>query len=792
MSEPTNALLIRADAGPEIGAGHAMRCLALAQAWQDIGGTATFALGGSLPGLEGRLRSERIAVERIAVQSGGPEDADQAIRLARRLNSTWMVVDGYRFTEDYLRRIRTAGLCVLLIDDCGQAGHYSAELVLNQNIHAHVSLYEDREPQTRLLLGTRYAMLRREFAAWRTWCRETRSDVRQLLVALGGSDQRDAALKVIRAIQEIASEGTEAVIATGGSDEYVQVLHSAATGGHARIRVARNVENIPELMARSDVAVCAAGSTCWEAAFMGLPSLLGTLADYQKPMADGLHQAGAAVMLGSLAALSPGEIADALARLIAEPATRDAMGRRGRELVDGRGANRVAAQIQLEKLTLRPVDPNDRRMIWQWSNEPEARAASFHAGFITWEQHIRWFGSQLEDPNVHFCVAEWPIGFPVGQIRCHVTGNEATVSVALAPQWRDLGYGTRFIDMMSQHTFESTNVCLIHAYVKPGNHASIRAFTKAGYSQHGVTRIEGQDSLDLVRRRPPDSSPIAGIELSDKAGLGEEAPHHRDDSRSEQGPRSESVIVSIMQPTYLPWLGYFDLIDQSDVFVFLDVAQLVKQSWHQRNRIKVGHELRWLTVPVKKSGRRDQSIEETEITCALDFPRCHIGLIQNSYGRAPYFRQYFPALKSILESAGPSLSTLDQRLIRWMTEVLGLSTEFKNSSALAAQGKRSERLVEICEEVGATTLLAPIGSAVYMLTEPEVFARHGITVRFQNYEHPEYRQMSQPFLPYASTIDLLFNEGERALDIIRSGRRSNHTMDEARNIPQPAQPGGGA
>jgi hypothetical protein len=242
------------------------------------------------------------------------------------------------------------------------------------------------------------------------------------------------------------------------------------------------------------------------------------------------------------------------------------------------------------------------------------------------------------------------------------------------------------------------------------------------------------------------------------------------------------MIAAIMQPTYLPWLGYFDLIDQSDIFVFLDSVQFERRSWQQRNQIKTNDRLEWLTVPVLKSGHYDQVIKDVEIMYTDLFPMKHIRTIEHNYRRSANFGKYFPPLTSILEAREPMLSALNQRLILWLAKMFGIRTEFTRSSDMHAKGSRSALLANICRELGATTYLSPLGSAGYIVEEQGIFAQNGITVLFQHYEHPQYRQPSEPFLPFASALDLLFNEGERSLGIIRSGRLVHYSMDEARQL----------
>ncbi len=236
--------------------------------------------------------------------------------------------------------------------------------------------------------------------------------------------------------------------------------------------------------------------------------------------------------------------------------------------------------------------------------------------------------------------------------------------------------------------------------------------------------------------------------------------------------------IAINQPTYLPWVGYFDLIDQVDLFVVLDNVQFVKQSWQQRNRIRAGNGLQWLTVPVVFRGRLGQLIKDVEIRDS-GFARDHIRAIELAYRRAPFFVQYFPALRQRLEHLREGLLLdLNLGLISWVLEILKINTPPVRASSLSVGGKRTELLANICQAVGATEYLSPLGSAEYLLAEQDVLRSRGVKIEFQNYEHPQYRQVFEPFEPFASIIDLLFNYGEEATTVIRTGRRNSYSVEQ--------------
>jgi len=234
----------------------------------------------------------------------------------------------------------------------------------------------------------------------------------------------------------------------------------------------------------------------------------------------------------------------------------------------------------------------------------------------------------------------------------------------------------------------------------------------------------------------------------------------------------------IMQPTYLPWLGYFDLIDQADVFVFLDTVQFEKQSWQQRNKIRTSEGLEWITVPVLIKGRFGQLIRDVEIN-PVAFPEKHIKQIKQHYGRAPYFHKYFDELADLLimSSKDLSLNNLNIELIQWACSKLSLSPVFYRSSDLGVTGKRTELLVNVLKAIKATQYLSPLSSWDYLKNDHCQMSSHNIALGFHNYAHPEYRQVYDPFIPFVSIIDLVFNEGERSAAVIRSGRREEFRPD---------------
>jgi len=299
----SQSLFIRADATTGIGTGHIMRCLALAQAWQDQSGKVTFISHCESDALRQRLIDEGMNLINIEKSHPDQNDLECTMMVLHEFskqnmqNTTWLVIDGYHFDAAYQKCIKEAGYKLLWIDDCGHSDHYYADLVLNQNISADASFYAHREPDTRLLLGTRYALLRREFKQWCGWQREIPTVARKVLVTLGGGDPENVTLKVVQALEHVSIAGLEAKIIVGPANPNLQILEREISD-HTNLQLITNATNMPALMEWADITVSAGGSTCWEMALMGLPQVIICLADNQISNAEVLDRDTISVNLG--------------------------------------------------------------------------------------------------------------------------------------------------------------------------------------------------------------------------------------------------------------------------------------------------------------------------------------------------------------------------------------------------------------------------------------------------------------------------------------------------------------
>jgi hypothetical protein len=214
-------------------------------------------------------------------------------------------------------------------------------------------------------------------------------------------------------------------------------------------------------------------------------------------------------------------------------------------------------------------------------------------------------------------------------------------------------------------------------------------------------------------------------------------------------------------------LGYFDKIDAADVFIFLDTVQFKKHEWQNRNRIRTSNGWQWLTVPI--IDRFPERIDGVEINAKTDWQRKHCQALRLHYGRAPFWNPLGPELVALLESPWPRLSELNVAVTDLLCRHLGIKTPRLLASSLSAREDPTDRLIDLCRDVGGTAYLAGQSGPSYM--DVGRFAEVGIDAQVQVYTHPKYPQRYQPFVSHLAVIDLLFNCGPESLTVLRSGRR---------------------
>jgi len=213
----------------------------------------------------------------------------------------------------------------------------------------------------------------------------------------------------------------------------------------------------------------------------------------------------------------------------------------------------------------------------------------------------------------------------------------------------------------------------------------------------------------------------------------------------------------------MPWIGYVNLMKQADVFVVYDDVQYTKNDWRNRNKIKTPDGCMWLTVPVKSEGK--MMIKDVRANDTFKWREKHLKSLQMNYGRTFFFEPIYDFIEKVLHGHIDFLYMINMYLICDICRYLGIKTQIKYSSEIGFKDlNKTDRLVAICKNLGATEYLSPNRSADYL--EPEKFETAGIKLQWHNYKHPKYKQQWGDFISNLSVIDLLFNYGKKGGELI--------------------------
>ena len=233
------------------------------------------------------------------------------------------------------------------------------------------------------------------------------------------------------------------------------------------------------------------------------------------------------------------------------------------------------------------------------------------------------------------------------------------------------------------------------------------------------------------------------------------------------------MILTAHQPVYLPWLGLFHKIALAELFCYFDIVQYQKRDFNNRNKIKTSAGEMWLTVPVESKDHLEKNVSTIRIV-QDGWIKKHLRAIELNYRKAPYFDKYYdPFAAKLRSSSTTDLGTLNLELLKYFLAELGIATPIVLASDYDFKGDKSDLVLSMCEVLGATGYI--FGNNGLDYADKLAFQRSGVDLQFQSYNHPEYRQLNGTFLPYMSTLDLLFNEGEMSLEMILTDNVTSFT-----------------
>lgn len=501
-------VLFRVDASARMGIGHLMRCLTLADALRKRGVQIHFVCREHNGNLIALLQEKAIPVTAISTLAiddttrredysawldvTQAEDAEQTIEVLNGEKPDWLVVDHYSLDVEWEQRLRPHVRKLMVIDDLANRPH-ECDVLLDQNYSSggarrYVGLVPDA---CKLLVGPRYALLRPEYAAYRQTARARDGKVRGVLVFFGGSDLQNMTGLALEALSKAELRHLEVDVVIGVNNPHRETLtKQVGARAHAKIYDAR--PHLADLMAKADLAIGAGGATTWERMCLGLPTVVISLAENQRPASEALTKAQLIHYAGHFSDVETDHLARQLQQLSHDVERLTALSAQSQLHVDGLGTLRLVEVLRpsaTDEIRLRPACEEDIVFYYNWANDPYVRKNATNTTSIPWVTHQTWFKDKLHDVNSRMFVLEVS-GLPVGQIRFDMQAGEACIDYSLDMIVRGRGWGSRLVAIGAALMQKIERVPL-RAEVKAGNEASRSIFLEMGFTETS-SRLGGE------------------------------------------------------------------------------------------------------------------------------------------------------------------------------------------------------------------------------------------------------------------------------------------------------------
>lgn len=499
-------IIFRTDASLQIGTGHVMRCLTLADALRKRGCECTFICREHPGNLFELVRQRGHAAHALPWVKGGnsgaapvrdgpthagwlgidwQKDAEQTRAAMGDAPVDWLIVDHYALDGRWEQRLRSGCRKLMVIDDLADRAH-DCDLLLDQNLVADLERrYDGKVPfHCGLMLGPKYALLQTQYAEMHARVPPREGAVRRVLVFFGGTDNDNLTGRTISAFQSLQRTDVALDAVIDPSSPHTEAIRRNVEG-QPHITLHAKLPSLAPLMVKADLAVGAGGATSWERCCLALPSLVITVADNQSGIASELHRRGLIRWLGHKGEVTETELAQALTTILHGGLTAS-WSKQCWLAVDGRGVERVSAILMLDAQTpllARLARLDDEALILEWANDPLVRRNAFSSGAIDSTTHRAWFRERLRDlDHCRLYVVETADSLPVGQVRFQKEGECWEIHYALDARVRGRGLATPMLQTAMTALRSSTNEVLVFGRVKAMNTSSCRVFDGLGFT----------------------------------------------------------------------------------------------------------------------------------------------------------------------------------------------------------------------------------------------------------------------------------------------------------------------
>jgi UDP-2,4-diacetamido-2,4,6-trideoxy-beta-L-altropyranose hydrolase len=501
------SIIIRVDASLQIGTGHVMRCMTLAEELRERGTDVIFICRDDTGNLNNYIRKDKrfsVQIIRTSKQTKASNiedkkrteleegdwktDAEAVQKILENLSfqPKWLVVDNYELDYRWEQFLKPYVGKLMVIDDLANRRH-DCDILLDQNFTNDRNRYKHLVPNNcTQLIGPGYVLLRKEFAVMRKSIKQSTGEVKRILVFFGGVDRTNQTEKTLKAIKKLNRPDITVDVVLGKANQNknkIEMLIASIPNAAVHIQV----NNMAELMADADLAIGAGGSTTWERCSLGLPSIVISTAENQETLSRALADNQCIDYLGPGKNATTDSIREAVLRLCGDKKRLQKLSLKNKKLVDVKGTERIIKAVtgafDVERLILRKAKEGDLLLYYEWANDPKVRKNSFSSAPIKLSDHKTWFQRKRNSKNSFLYIFEY-LAIPIGQIRFDVDGSLAEIDYSIDSKYRGEGFGYQLLKKgIDQITNELINKPKFTAKVKTSNLASKRVFEKIGFKK---------------------------------------------------------------------------------------------------------------------------------------------------------------------------------------------------------------------------------------------------------------------------------------------------------------------
>ena len=493
-------VVFRVDASNQIGSGHVIRCLNLARSFRDSGSIVNFITRSHAGNLDNLIKSRNFKVHSIPViykteprNLNGYEkwlgvsqsnDAKDTIKKFYNIKPDLLVIDHYSLDIEWESILRPQVQSILVIDDLANRKH-DCDWLLDQNFIANDKRYDSIVPsKTIKILGPKYAIVSEDFLSYRKNT-DQHQDIKRVFIFFGGADPFNLTMLALKSLQHHKLKELELVVVIGASNIHIDEVESFVAKLDKAI-LYNQVENIAELMAGSDLAIGAGGSSTWERFVIGLPCIVITFGQDQETTIKELHKDNLTTWIGSVDQVNKDSLSKAIISVIKNPIKLHKKTLKAQKLVDGLGDKRILKiiknTIKFTHFIPRRAINNDMKIYWKWVNEKDVRKNAFSESLIEWDEHQEWFKKSLCNKEIILLVLE-KNSIPYGQVRFSKKDNKYEIDYSLSKEFRGKGLATPMLNAAIDYLKLSGPV-IMYAEVKYSNVASQEVFKKLGFTKN--------------------------------------------------------------------------------------------------------------------------------------------------------------------------------------------------------------------------------------------------------------------------------------------------------------------